>query len=389
MLFRSGGGSGQQINPRQCTLCGDEHPALYYCEEYIKAKLVERFDMVKFQKTCSRCLTMGRKFTTKKADWWPGHERFCKTSFFCKEGQCGNKPKDKQLHITVCFTHATENRKREADFINSLDVNRLPKGVTASNVRFLHMHGQQTNTSAAGQPASVAMAAEVIDSDGYELIPDVKDPGLFLMQMLPAEGHPTKELLCFYDSGCASAGLSDRAYQLIKTTTVRHGPTVLDVAGAKSIIIPYGEEQFHLELHEKRQKATITGLRMAHITAEFPLVQLATAWQDLQQELARDGRRSRHLEVDDAVGGQCVDIILGVKYLKYFPELVLSLPSGLAVYKARLRSASGRQAVLGGPHAAWAAAAGQAQHMNPRVYLTSEARAWYVEQKWVTINQDK
>ena len=84
-----------------------------------------------------------------------------------------------------------------------------------------------------------------------------------------------------------------------------------------------------------------------------------------------------------------MDLILGIRYLKYYPELVYSLPSGLAVYKARLKSASGCQAVLGGPHAAWTMAAEQTQHMNPRVYFTNEARAWYAEEKWVTINQDK
>ena len=36
------------------------------------------------------------------------------------------------------------------------------------------------------------------------------------------------------------------------------------------------EEQFHLEMGDKKQKATITGLRIPKITAEFPwLRQLA------------------------------------------------------------------------------------------------------------------
>ena len=84
-----------------------------------------------------------------------------------------------------------------------------------------------------------------------------------------------------------------------------------------------------------------------------------------------------------------MDVIIGGKYFKYFPQLVFSLPSGLAVYRAKLLSASGRQAVLGGPHAAWTMAVEKTQHMNPRVYLTMEARAWYTQQRWVAINQDK
>ena len=90
--------------------CSNEHPFLFYCEDFIKAKVGDRFHMVKAQQSCGRCLTMGRKFTGRKSDWWPAHERFCKTTFVCKEGFCAGKPKDRQLHMTVCFTHATENQ---------------------------------------------------------------------------------------------------------------------------------------------------------------------------------------------------------------------------------------------------------------------------------------
>ena len=61
----------------------------------------------------------------------------------------------------------------------------------------------------------------------------------------------------------------------------------------------------------------------------------------------------------------------------------------MSVYKGKLKSASGHQAILGGPHKAWTAAAASSRHMNPRVYFTMEARAWYVEQKWVQINSTR
>ena len=213
------------------------------------------------------------------------------------------------------------------------------------------------------------------------------DPAIFMMQLLPSETDPSRELLCFYDSGCAAAGISERACELLKTTTVRQGPTVLEVAGGKSILVPHGDEQFHLELAGTKMKATFTGLKMPHITSTFPIFQLTEAWEELHG--AASASRIKIPAVDQQIGGSCVDVIIGARYFKHYPELVFSLPSGLAVYKARLRSASGRQAVLGGPHAAWALAEEACRHMNPRVYLTSEARAWYQQQNWVTINQDK
>ena len=40
------------------------------------------------------------------------------------------------------------------------------------------------------------------------------------------------------------------------------------------------------------------------------------------------------------IGGRFVDVILGIRYNKYYPELVFSLPSGLSPIKA----SSGRPA---------------------------------------------
>jgi len=174
---------------------------------------------------------------------------------------------------------------------------------------------------------------------------------------------------------------------------MRKGPTVLGVAGGKTITVPHGEERFFLKLANTtrgaKSKATVTGLRIPHVTSEFPMLQLQQAWEELQAEAWNRDKQFHLPKVDARIGGTGVDIIIGIKYLKHYPELLLTLPSGLSVYRAKLLSASGNQAVLGGPHAAWACAHTQAQLISPRLYLTSEARAWYVEQNWVEINSGK
>jgi hypothetical protein len=91
--------------------------------------------------------------------------------------------------------------------------------------------------------------------------------------------------------------------------------------------------------------------------------------------------------IDAEVGGQEVDILLGIRYLKYFPKLLFTLPSGLQVYRAVLKSESGNQAILGGPHKAWNHMISLAQHMNPRAYLTAEARAYIIETSWPRLGQ--
>jgi len=383
---KSAGQDGTKVNPKLCVTCGLEHPSMFYCSEFIAAAVDDRFEMVKEQQSCSRCLTMGIKFTQRKNEWWPKHEQYCRTKFACNEGKCVNRPKDKQCHITICSYHSKDNKAREEDFKKSLDPNHMPSGQTPAGVTFLTMIAP--HMLLAGKKA--AEAGITIDSDGFEVMPDVNLPAIFMLQNIPAPLDPSKSLLCFYDSGASGAGLSDRAFNLLETTTVRNGPTVLNVAGGRSITLPHGEEQFQLEVDTATPtKATLTGLRMPHITVPFPVYELAEAWGDVQAMMLKQKRKVSLPDIDEKVGGREVDLLIGIQYLQYFPQPILTLPSGLQVYKALIKSASGRQAVLGGPHESWLRAVRKTQHMTPRAYFTSEAQAWYVGQNWVEINQGK
>ena len=42
--------------------------------------------------------------------------------------------------------------------------------------------------------------------------------------------------------------------------------------------------------------------------------------------------------------------MVGIKYLKYFPEAVCKLQSGLTIYKSPFISTGGCRGVVGGPH---------------------------------------
>lgn len=368
----------------KCLNCSGNHTHLFYCEWFITANLQTRFEQVRKQKACARCLGMKVKLTGRRDDWHPLHEKFCKTKFACKEGQCGGRAAAAQFHITLCRYHPKENKQLEYDFIRTLDVAKLPSNCLPNTLTFLTMGvwltQQQNPTGGSNFPHQVNQDGEV-----YDVIPDVNEAAVFMMQAIPAAGQ---RLLAFYDSGCSGAGISDRAFYLLNTKSVRKGPTVLDVAGGTRLEIPYGDEQFTVQLEKNRQLATITALRMPNVTSEFPLLHLQQAWDDLAA--AASGQQVGKLPtVDKTIGGSAVDLIVGIKYLKYFPQLVFSLPSGLAIYRAQFKSFSSHQAVLGGPHSAWAAAAETAGHMNPRAYFTAEARAWCVQESWVRINQNK
>ncbi len=97
---------------------------------------------------------------------------------------------------------------------------------------------------------------------------------------------------------------------------------MLGVAGSKTITVPNGEERFYLKLADTtgrtKSKATVTGLRIPHVTSEFPMLQLQQAWDELQAEAWRRDKWFNLPKVDAGIGGTGVDVINGIKYLKHY-----------------------------------------------------------------------
>ena len=64
----------------------------------------------------------------------------------------------------------------------------------------------------------------------------------------------------------------------------------------------------------------------------------------------RQGNNPRDLpQLPQSVGGD-TDFMLGIKYLRYYPEKVFQLPSGLTIYRSWFQNADGTRGVVGGPH---------------------------------------
>ena len=368
---------GGKPNPSSCGLCSSNHTHLYYCPKFINTPCRERYYLVAGEKVCFRCLRLDSKVDfTDREQWWERHKADCNTNFPCMAGNCANKTAYRQFHATMCKWHVKANQNIEQDFIKSLNPTALPPGPVKF---FFHIYHAGTGTE--------ELEVSKFTSTEFEIIPDITGPSIFMLQNLIVDHD--KELHMFYDSGCQGAALSDRAYSVLETETVREGPTIIHVAGSQTIELEHGDERFLLELENGKQKATITGARMKSITSRFPLFSLQEAFEELQTEFMKTNPYETLPKCDKAVGGSEVDIMLGIRYNRYFPVLLYSLPSGLGIYKAQFKSARGCQGILGGPHKAWELAYQSSHLMGPTMYLTREARAYKIETSWVRINQDK
>ena len=54
-------------------------------------------------------------------------------------------------------------------------------------------------------------------------------------------------------------------------------------------------------------------------------------------------------KLPQTVGGE-IDFMIDIKYLRYHPQPVFQLPSGLTIYKSMFRNADGGSGMIGGPH---------------------------------------
>ena len=239
-----------------CVLCSGNHTHLFYCGRFQKAGGEERFALAKKAGICFRCLVMAAKvdFEDRKA-WFEQHKATCETEWYCKQAKCGDKPKTRQMHFLLCLWHSKKNSEVEAQFNRTLDKSQM-----SGPVKFFFNLPVILNWAFSSQAAQ--------PEEGWSTLPDVDSPAIFMLCNLMIKGT---KFLCFFDSGCMTATISERVKQVLNTETTREGPTKISVASGKVLKIPGGEERLSIPLSDGTTRCTITALCMPHVTTPFPV----------------------------------------------------------------------------------------------------------------------
>ena len=368
-----------------CKLCKKEHTHIVYCERFQAAKK-DRWKQLCITKSCPRCFRMDSGFRFEannpsiREAWYNEHKVYCTDNFICREGKCKERPPHMGNNVILCGAHREENEDSMMEFSKSLDKKIVPEG-------YRFYYNRDFVFSAKEPPPQKAKLPDHVDDNTVIIEPDVQEPAIYMLQTLKSASGA--DMLMFYDSGCYGAAISDRAYSLLKTATVRPGPTKLEVASGKIVDVEHGDEQFLLEIHQEtnqRKFAAVTALRLDRVSNKFPAWPLADAWSQLETAYAAEGHTDKLPPVDDSVGGMEVDILIGMRYFKYFPKLIFYLPSGLSVFKGVFKSGSRNQAILGGTSQLWKMAADSAHSMGPSAFFVSELRAYrsHCESLWNT-----
>ena len=340
----NGGGNVYAVSTAMtdCGLCSEKHTHLYYCPVFYKASTEDRWGLARRAGICFRCLTMTADvdFDDRKG-WFERHKEICATEWACRAGKCEPKPKARQICFLLCTWHAKKNSEMEKRFIQSLDKSLMPGSGTVKflfNVPLQIFNWNYTTTPA--QP-----------TEGWTTLPDVDAPAIYMLAYLLIDDV---KFLTFFDSGCMSASISERVKELLRTEEVRPGPTDISVASGTTLRIKGGEERFSIPLSDGKTRCTVRALCMPTVTTPFPV------W-DTQQAVTDITRKYREFHPDGEplpvvprlIGGCPVDIMLGAKYTRWFPQVQFMADCGLTICKSVLMAPGGEDGVLIGPHRSW------------------------------------
>ena len=351
----------------KCGLCQSQHTHLFYCETFLGFHVDDRNKPASKVRTCFRCLRLDAEVDFgNKVAWKKQHQSNCSTKFTCEIDLCGQRSEYTRWHILMCRAHYDKNKSLEKKFIDSLD-----KAQYTPSLKFFFNLTPVNSVIPSNPPTQRVF-------DGFEVKRDINHNAIFMLQNTLVNG---KELLTFYDSGCLSCCISDKAAAILNSICVRPGPTKMHVAGGDVVELEGGDEQFILTLVKHNTKAYMTGIRLPTVTSEFPCWPIHKAWERLQKDYNECCPDGPELPPHPSkIGGDEVQLMIGIRYNHLYPELITTLPSGLGIYKSQIAAPRGEILILGGPHEVWDHTAAATNMMSPVAFLSAETRAWYFHQ---------
>ena len=172
-----------------------------------------------------------------------------------------------------------------------------------------------------------------------------KGENMFMFFLL--QGKPgTDPIQVFADSGANWWFARDSVTKKLVCVQTYKGSLPINVAGGK-VIYSTGEWAAAIPLADGSYQG-VRGLTMKNVVGQMPRYDLTRTLNNVKA-MYRDNTHLQDLVIPPVLGGE-VDMILGSKYLKIYPEPIQVTPSGLTVSLSRVRSPDGsKAAVISGP----------------------------------------
>ena len=323
---------------KKCLLCDktDHTPTVtskgklvinyFACKKFAEMSPKKRFEELKSKKFCFQCLTPGLK---------ANHEGDCFEKFKCPNES--HKRFKRGLHVLICDKH-----KNNRENLELLEIYRS-KCITGSNCDYKDF----------SKTIGISFHVGIQNSDKSFNGTSESEESELAIYMLQTITIGSQKLNIFYDTGCSDMVCTKQTADYLITQeraeNIMTGPIILSGVGDKKSVCMHGRYRVSIPLHDGKN-INLSGICMDIITGDFPKYPLEEVEKEISKAFLDTGGDLRILpKLPKYVGGN-TDLMIGIKYLKYYPKKIFSLPSGLTIYESQLVSHDGSRGIVGGPH---------------------------------------
>ena len=317
------------------------HPA-GSCSDFMKAKPKDRAEQIKKFRICQTCL----------GDWCGQNKEEC-----CNKSKvpdelicitCAKSDEKRPKNVLLCNGHQKDFSK----IAHKLDY--LPGYVPSSRFQLTHVEATKSTDDQTEQfdtDSREALAYNV--TNGYtasletleesELIPPTKEQSIYMLQMLRIAGM---DCLTMYDSGSSGEAIKGDFAEAANFKVVNPNNQQINVAGGLSISTGFGVYEAVIGPLASGKYTTKRMIGLKQITHNIPQFDLSTINQELKSDFPMIGSEILPPEI----GGQSVQLLIGIRSSELMPEKLLELPNGLMVFRAKIKDKHGSSIMYGGPH---------------------------------------
>ena len=303
----------------------------YSCKQFVEMSPLERFKELRNKGFCYGCLYPGAPQNSGNHK-----DGLCQKDYVCRHP--AHDRFDRKKHVLVCHEHrnSEENIALLEAYKTRFITHRaeLPDFSKDIKLSLITQHSYSSN----------------IQSDSNSHQEDViNDNGIYMIQRIKVDDE---EYNVFFDSGCsdmvirhdAVVRLGDRAKSEFK------GPISIGGVGNIEMESKHGVYRINLPLLNGKQ-AVLAGVCLDRITSTFPHYPIqGKVKDDIYNAFNESNCTEEELpKLPEFIGGD-IDIMIGAKYLRYHPDPVFSLTSGLTVFKSVFPGVDGNNGIVGGPH---------------------------------------
>ena len=333
-----GGGAHVVSEELKCHFCGlGQHATVttskgksiipyYLCEIFVALSPSDRYSKLKSKNLCTTCLVPG-------AVKGPKHKCFFMN--FCCPHSHGSAEK---IHVLLCEQHKGDEKNR-----------KLAEKFTDKFIKNCNQNLPQFSKNLSLLSVTVHLVEEkILRFQHLNALPDVNDTGKFLLQTIQIQ-HV--RLNIFFDNGCGDLVVKKRAVELLTSLgrafcEIDQALEIVGVGDQKAEAL--GVYSICLPLHDGTN-ITLSGVCMPKITSRLPVYPLGEVESDLKKWYSGNDSCRDLPKLSSKVGGD-TDILIGSRYLRYFPKLVYEHESGLRVHESVFKSPCGSRGVVEGPH---------------------------------------